>query len=188
MNSKFLRICSMILTIVMVFNMLPMQALGEIVFTEKQTISASDETLSADATVTNLTTSAEIVEEIEENRTEYSKEFKLSNGLNMAVVYGEPVHYDNNGTWTEIDNTLKATESGTYTNTASVWEVALPQQMTANSPVTITKDGYSLSFVLAGELNKPGNAVVMSEQAQLNAEGAAETFAVTTSQTATAQP
>ena len=97
MNSKFLRICSMILTIVMVFNMLPMQALGEMVFTEEQTISATNESISADATVTNSTASAEIVEEIEENRTEYTKEFKLSNGLHMAVVYGDPVHYENNG-------------------------------------------------------------------------------------------
>ena len=102
MNSKFLRICSMILTIVMVFNMLPMQALGEMVFTEKQTISSTDETLSADSTATKPATSAEIVEEIEENRTEYTKEFRLSNGLNMAVVYGDPVHYENNGKWDEI--------------------------------------------------------------------------------------
>jgi len=197
MNSKFLRICSMILTIVMVFNMLPMQALGEMVFTEEQTISATNESISADATVTNSTASAEIVEEIEENRTEYTKEFKLSNGLHMAVVYGDPVHYENNGKWDEIDNTLKATTKGTYTNTAGVWEVALPQQMTANSPVTITKDGYTLSFVLAGELNKPSDAVVMSEQAELSVQGnlslgneedGAQTFALATTQTATAQP
>ena len=100
MNSKFLRICSMILTIVMVFNMLPMQALGEMVFTEEQTISATNESISADATVTNSTTTAEIVEEIEENRTEYSKEFKLSKACIWPWCMENP-------------STMKMTASGT---------------------------------------------------------------------------
>ena len=190
MNSKFLRICSMILSIVMVINLLPMQALGETVFADEQTVVASNESLSANVTVTARAEEepAYIVGEIEANRTEYSKEYRLSNGLNLAVVYDSPVHYDNNGAWAEIDNTLKATTEGTYINTAGVWQVALPQQMTANAPVTITKDGYTLSFVLAGELNKPGGAVVMSQQAELSTQGAAaETFSLATTQTATAQ-
>ena len=198
MNSKFLRICSMILTIVMVVNMLPMQALGEMVFTEKQTVSATDETLSAESTTIspNDITEATVIGEIEANRTEYSKEFKMSNGLHMAVVYGEPVHYESDGEWAEIDNTLKATTAGTFTNTAGVWEVTLPQQMTANSPVTITKDGYTLSFVLAGELNKPSDAVVMSEQTELSVQGnlsagnkedGVQTFALASTQAAAAQ-
>ncbi|MBO5078933.1 MAG: DNRLRE domain-containing protein, partial [Oscillospiraceae bacterium] len=180
----------MVLTIVMVLNLLPAQALGEMVFTEKQTISATDETLSADATVTAPAEEepAYIVGEIEQRRTEYTKEYRLSNGLHMAVVYGDPVHYENNGKWDEIDNTLKATTKGTYTNTAGVWDVSLPQQLNGSAPVTITKDGYTLSFVLAGELNKSGDAVVMSQQAELSAQSAAaETFALASVQAVTAE-
>ncbi len=189
MFKRFLRICSMVLTIVMVINLLPTQALGEIVFTEKQSISASDEILSADTTV-ELPAKEEpayIVGEIEERRTEHSKDFQLSNGMQLAVVYDNPVHYDNNGTWAEIDNTLMTTTDGTYVNTAGVWQVSLPQQMSAGSPVTITKDGYTLSFVLAGQLNKPSGAVVMSEQAELNATESAQPFALASTQTATAE-
>ena len=50
---------------------------------------------------------AYIVEEITENRTEYSKEYLLSNGLHMMTMYPNPVHYEVNGEWEEIDNTLE---------------------------------------------------------------------------------
>ena len=46
--------------------------------------------------------------EISELRGEYEKHFSLSDGTYSAVVYPYPVHYDSNGTWQEIDNTLRA--------------------------------------------------------------------------------
>ena len=46
--------------------------------------------------------------EIPELRGEYEKHFSLSDGTYSAVVYPYPVHYDNNGTWQEIDNTLRS--------------------------------------------------------------------------------
>ena len=46
--------------------------------------------------------------EIPELRGEYEKHFSLSDGTYSAVVYPYPVHYDSNGTWQEIDNTLRA--------------------------------------------------------------------------------
>ena len=98
---------------------------------------------------------AKIVMELVKRRTEYSKEYKLDNGLNLAVVYSEPVHYKENGNWKEIDNTLKAHGSGksaSYKNTAGAWQVELPQQMEADSVVSITKDGYVVSFAMAEEL------------------------------------
>ena len=45
--------------------------------------------------------------EISELRGEYEKHFSLSDGTYSAVVYPYPVHYDSNGTWQEIDNTLR---------------------------------------------------------------------------------
>ena len=38
-----------------------------------------------------------IVEEIIEERSEYIKQFRMNNGLQMAVVYSFPVHYEENG-------------------------------------------------------------------------------------------
>ena len=46
--------------------------------------------------------------EIPELRGEYEKHFSLSDGTYSAVVYPYPVHYDSNGTWQEIDNTLRS--------------------------------------------------------------------------------
>ena len=46
--------------------------------------------------------------EISELRGEYEKHFSLSDGTYSAVVYPYAVHYDEGGTWQEIDNTLRA--------------------------------------------------------------------------------
>lgn len=46
--------------------------------------------------------------EIPELRGEYEKHFSLSDGTYSAVVYPYSVHYDSNGTWQEIDNTLRS--------------------------------------------------------------------------------
>lgn len=47
-----------------------------------------------------------ILEELEEKRNEYSKEFLTDKGNHMAVVYAEAVHYEEDGKWKEIDNSL----------------------------------------------------------------------------------
>ncbi|MBO5097888.1 MAG: RHS repeat protein, partial [Agathobacter sp.] len=98
---------------------------------------------------------AEIVMELTDRRTEYSKEYKLDNGLNLAVVYSEPVHYKENGKWKEIDNTLSSHgsgASGSYKNKAGAWQVEFPQQLDEESKVKITKGDYTVSFLMSGEL------------------------------------
>ena len=82
---------------------------------------------------------AKIVRELTERRSEYSKEYELDNGLNLAVVYSEPVHYNENGTWKEIDNTLKAHSTGkltSYKNVAGAWQVELPQVLSSDAKVS----------------------------------------------------
>ena len=49
---------------------------------------------------------ADVLFELTENRSAYTKEYVLSDGLHMAVAYPEQVHYDNDGGWEDIDNTL----------------------------------------------------------------------------------
>ena len=51
---------------------------------------------------------AEIVSEIPSGRDAYQKEFLLSNGQRMLAVYPTAIHYQENGQWEEIDNTLRA--------------------------------------------------------------------------------
>ena len=161
MYKRSLRLLSLFLTVVMLFNMLPAAAWAAEADTGS-VVSASAQTGSKPG---------EIVEELPGKRTEYSKEFRLSNGLHMAAIYNDPVHYEENGQWKDIDNTLKLSGGG-YTNTAGVWEVSFPQQLSKNNAVTITKDGYTLSFFMTGQLRRSGGLEVMSGGVQEEAVNA----------------
>ena len=112
----------------------------------------------------------QILLELEDRRTARSKEFLMTNGLHMGVLYPEPVHYATDAGWEEIDNTLKATEDG-YANTAGAWQVTFPQSIHGGNAVTVTRDGYTLSFSLAGQL-------LVSDSPSLMAEGGAEAFSL----------
>ena len=163
MKSRFSKIISLALVIAMLVQLTPMNIFAA-------NISATDTAGKINGTtITNNTADtyedAYIVGEVEENRTEYTKEYILSNGLHMAAVYSEPVHFENNGVWAEIDNTLKltATRSGSaYTNTAGDWQVSLPQNLNDETAVTLAKDGYTLSFYMSGELKNIGTEVMAS--------------------------
>ena len=187
MTKKFLRICSVLLTLVMLINMFPLNAFAEEYLTSSPTAVSAENTNSSNS---------QIVAEVEEHRTKFSKKFMLSNGLYVSAVYAQPVHYEADGTWKEIDNTLRLSADGTYSNTAGVWDVSFPRQLTKNNAITISKDGYTLSFGMAGELRQPGNlelqtaamaAPAESESFQLSVNGTAQTFAVQSAQTAQGQ-
>ena len=163
MVNRFLKALSMFLVFVLLVNMLPMGIMAQDL----------QNSLSANTTVTETVdeadiANAEIVAEIPEKRTEYSKQFQLSNGLQMAVMYAGPVHYQTDKGWADIDNTLKPKADGTYTNTAGIWDVSFPQELTNASKVTVSVDNYSLSFVMEGQIVKR-NAVQRSTMPQLNA-------------------
>ena len=161
MNGKWMKLCSILLVLCMIFNMLPI-------------VSNAAEPVAEERIVTpDLLQPVQVepvleAEEITANRTKYTKEFRLNNGLYMAVVYPDAVHYETADGWEEIDNTLVARD-GVYKNTAGVWEVALPQKLTKGANVTITKDGYTLSFHMAGQLRSSSDLMTAST-AQLGKE------------------
>ena len=194
MLKKVLRSLSTFLVLVMLINMLPLNAwaVGSISESSLE-LSANDTVTSGEQTDIDLS-NAWIVEEVTANRTEYSKEFKLNNGLYVAAVYPQAVHYETATGWKEIDNTLKANLDGTYSNTAGTWDVRFPQQLSGSKDITITKDGYTLSFRMAGELRQQPNVSVYAVQSaapaetfQITVDGTAQTFAVQSAQTAQAQ-
>lgn len=123
MNSKFMKVCSIVLTIASLINLLPIQILGA----EFNSLFSDSKAIPENWFYTNQMGDpgeATVVEEIVDSRSEYSKEYLLSNGLNMIIVYPEAVHYEENNEWKEIDNTLKAVGTGanaSYTNTAGEW-------------------------------------------------------------------
>ena len=97
---------------------------------------------------------AEVAEELIEGRGEFRKEFLLENGQKLLALFPRAVHFEENGEWKEIDNTLKPSDirgNAVYTNTAGIWEVRLPQTLSKNSFVEVSYDGYTLGFGFAGE-------------------------------------
>ena len=117
------RLLSTFIVLVLLVQMVPVQIFA----TEDETAPAiTVEAAPMDKTeAATISKDAKILEEITEKRTEYTKQFRLSNGLNMAVVYPDAVHYDDNGQWREIDNTLTLSDSA-YVNAAGELEIALP--------------------------------------------------------------
>ena len=155
MSKVWIRICSLVLVIVMTVNILPLNAFAE-----------QNHSINPTSALTNTSSEKKadvsIVAEHTDSRTEFSKNFLLDNGLSLAVVYNSAVHYKKDGQWEEIDNTLQTNNNGKFTNKAGVWDIAFPQQISSKDQISITKDGYTLSFGMAGELRQQGSLEVMS--------------------------
>lgn len=98
----------------------------------------------------------DVVSEIISSRDEYQKEYILSNGQRLLTVYPTAVHYmDGEGMWQEIDNTLQTASldgKRVYQNTAGIWEVTLPSNLSASDAVSIARGDSVLSFCFAGQL------------------------------------
>lgn len=181
MGKKAMRICSLMLTAVLVFNMLPLNAMAE---------DFQDVVQSAVSNMDSVNTSnveAHVLGENIERRTEFSKEFQLSDGSSMLVVYPEAVHYDENGQWEEIDNTLSLTTAGTYATTAGDWNVSFPQQLTTENKITITQNGYTLGIGMSGQLRSGSTTPGLEIMSAGTTESAQETFSVDAAQVSTAQ-
>ncbi len=148
---KFKKAISLLLTLVLLFEMLPLQ------------VFALD---GADAPPTAVSTVAEAVieGELHERREENVKHFRLSDGSFLAVDYGTAVHYEDNGVWKDIDNRLEkqgGTASGdnavqsapvgsqseaVWTNRAGELQISLPDKLKDGSLVRIGRKSYELSF------------------------------------------
>ncbi|MBQ7345962.1 MAG: DNRLRE domain-containing protein [Oscillospiraceae bacterium] len=195
MFKKFRQLLSIVLVLTLVFNMLPVQcfSLGEenLVdsMTESDIIEADDASASADA---EEILSAQVVGEDVSRRDEFYKEFVMDNGLRLASVYPEAVHFEKDGAWEDIDNTLvAATQDGVagYSNTAGVWNVHFPAQLSGANVISVTKDGYTVSFGMAGALRSDGGLVVASIENELGTQaiGGSSTLTAATAQLSTAQ-
>ena len=161
-----------ILSLVILVNILPVQALAAnsdegIDFSESEDLQLE---MDDNASLVDI----EVVGEVIENRREFSKEYQLNNGLTLAVVYPEAVHYQKDGQWEDIDTTLTA-KNGMYTTAASPWNVSFPQQLSQNNAITVEMNGRTVSFGMAGELRGSADAkLTMSNIGSENATLAVE--------------
>lgn len=97
-------------------------------------------------------TTAVLLEEDQEIREENVKYFFRSDGNREAAVYQEPVHYQEDGTWKDIDNTLieVETEDGktAFRNKENDLKVTLPQTLASSEEVAVSYQDHRLSFRL----------------------------------------
>ena len=133
----FLRIISIILSILLIIEILPMSVFAQ----ELENLEST--------TTDNETEEATIICEIESERTESTKHFRLSDGTFIAATYPEPVHYMVDGEWKEIDNTLvEKTIDGTdyYINEKASNKVAFSQVLSDEAVKIYDADGYEISL------------------------------------------
>ena len=82
------------------------------------------------------------------------KHFRLSDGRYMAAIYPEPVHYEKDGEWVDINNTLREAkaEDGTvrYAATETSTPVSFPDRLAKNdgtaAPITVNVRGHELKM------------------------------------------
>lgn len=151
LKSLPMKLLSIFLVLVLLVNMLPMGVFAQEVREDILASEAQPEQVEDTAEVSEAS-DPQIVAELADQRTEFSKTFRMDNGLTMAVIYPDPIHYEKEGEWADIDNTLVAADNGSYTNTDGVWDVSFPEQLDGGNSVVIEKDGYTLSFSMAGQL------------------------------------
>ena len=89
---------------------------------------------------------ATIVGEIESERDESTKRYRLSDGSFAAMQYAEPVHYkSDDGQWIDIDNTL-ALDGDMYTAQAGTVIRHFPKDLSSGQLFEIACGAYSLSM------------------------------------------
>lgn len=140
MQKKFkctVRILSIILSILMLFELLPIQVLAS-----AQTAGLNGSTPDAEATGTTESAlpaeKSDILLEIPEKRDEYTKVYLRGGSRYTAVVSSVPLHYLDDGEWVDIDNTLTETSvngQAVFTNTANPFRVDFPELISEDSKV-----------------------------------------------------
>jgi uncharacterized protein YeeX (DUF496 family) len=91
---------------------------------------------------------AKIVSEIVDARDEFSKQYLMSDNSKSMVLYSEPVHYlTEDGTYTEIDNSVEKTEEG-YENVDNTYSVVFTDNEESRGEVKFEEDHYQINWQL----------------------------------------
>ena len=88
----------------------------------------------------------EILGEVTEKRSGFTKHFRMSDGSMTAVTYADPVHYKDGNKFKEIDNTLTSSENDSYQNTDNPFKVKFAKRFKNKNLVTVNSDGHEISW------------------------------------------
>ena len=100
--------------------------------------------------VINKTKEEKILTEQKEKRNANTKYFLTENHGGIAAVYPYPVHFEEDGEWKEIDNTLQEenTEEAGYQNKASHFKVKFAKHGNSKKLVSVKLEEHKISWGL----------------------------------------
>ena len=169
MNKSFCKTLTIILVVVFILSTMPQTAFA--VMAKPLVTQAQEPALSSGSTnltpqLNNVSPLPTVVAEDISKRTEFSKEFVLSDGSRQMMLYPQPVHYMKDSKWQDIDDTLiqgkDSAGNSVLENTADSVSIQLPTDFAPGKPVSMVKDGYTLQFTLEG--NYAGSASAVQPQ------------------------
>ena len=105
-QKRLLRIMSFVLAFIMLLEIGPIHVFAMEKPPEEETPNIPQPEITAPETATEMPV-VYIEGEVQELRNEYEKHYRLTDGSFMAVQYQVPVHYEDDGQWVDIDNTLE---------------------------------------------------------------------------------
>ncbi len=115
---------------------------------------------SANVAVAPVKVNAGITGELTSKRTEFVKQFAMSDGSYTAATYSMPVHYKKNGVWKEIDTTLVKSGRKNYKTKATDLSIKVSKKANKKSVVSMKRGKTSLSIALKGKKLKAAKAKV----------------------------
>lgn len=135
---KKLRIATALILSVVMVALIPVQA-GAVVTPPNAAISGEPSSSKEEIMdqQEEETEPAQILGEVEEDRDEYTKHFRMSDGSFMAVQYEYPVHFqDKNGEWAEYDNTMEEEPLAVTDPVPEPENTTAPTEPSTTPPVT----------------------------------------------------
>ncbi len=161
-TKKLLKVISIILAMIMLIQIIPTSvvALAADELTEIETIEPdiSDEVEEAPEAV--------ILGEDESRREESVKHYIMSDHTYKAVRYSSPVHYEQDGEWVDIDNTLAEEEAqdsddvNGFVNKSNGFKIKFAKKSNGKKLVSIKKDKYGLSWGYDSNIKNKVDAVI----------------------------
>ena len=176
-QKRFLKLISTLLSLVLLFQLLPMQifASGLENSTQETSIPSAQQK------------PVMVVGENEALRTSGVKHFHLSDGSSVAVSYGTAVHYqDENGQWVEIDNRpVLNSEQTVYASRNGDRITAYAANLSSGQ---ILSTGFGNVAVSMSVLDTTQAQSLISGQLQANSQAQLVTQGITFNRVASAQP
>ena len=98
---------------------------------------------------------AEILYELTNRRTENEKQFRMSDGSTLLAQYADAVHYNKDGIWTDIDNTLNA-DGEEYVASENAFTVRFAKNGNTHKLLELSLDQYNIRFGLSSGKSSAG--------------------------------